>query len=841
MPLYEPDDGKIIFGAWVDSEDPKKATIGVGGDSPTAFNKRLGLNAGVFHVTQQLPLIISPYTQEEMTADLTSIENTHTDAILFLTLYLNFTAPNPYDLYTDADIMKLAYQLDNITSPLRSSRRVMLRFAPEMNGNWFSYGQQPTRFIKEYKRVVGVIRSVTQRVSFVWAPNAANLYPFGEPLPKAEIGLLDTNKDGKLDIEDDPFTPYWPGPDYVDWVGISLYWKGDYFISTPPHENSLSPSNFWEQMVQGGNVSRSNPKYPFYDMFAKKYNKPLVMPEGGAAFALRQKPSPAALPAGAGRTNILQTFWRSYLNPDFFAKYPKAKMFINFEYLKIDEDPQFPLDNGIDRDFRITWDAPTLAAFKSDVAALGKYLQWAVSHIPNVDPLLIGGGQTLPGRVAGSLYEPIDGKVIFGAWVDSENADTAPIASGTHGGDSPVAFNNRLGFNAGVFHLSQQLPLGISTYDKSEQTANLTLIEQTKTDAILFLTLYLNQTAPNPYDLYTDADVMKLAYQLDNLTNPLRSARRVMLRFAPEMNGNWFTYGQQPTRYVKEYKRIVTTIRSVTPRVSFVWAPNAANLYPFGDPLPNAEFPGALDSNNDGVFDFQDDPFTPYWPGTEFVDWVGISMYWKGDYTTGTPPHDNSVCPADYWVQMVQGGGDVGSNPKYPFYDMFAKKYDKPLVMPEGGAAFALTQHPSPATLPVGAGQVAILQGFWRSYLNTQVLAQYPKVKMFINFEFFKINEDPQLPRQNGIDRDFRITWDSAVLSAFKADLAQFKNTLQWAVAFVPNTDPLKIGGGQTPAGGTGGSSSGSGGNTVGTPAKTSSSRSVVATVFACFLSILIV
>ncbi|KAI9344256.1 hypothetical protein BDR26DRAFT_893869 [Obelidium mucronatum] len=239
-----------------------------------------------------------------------------------------------------------------------------------------------------------------------------------------------------------------------------------------------------------------------------------------------------------------------------------------------------------------------------------------------------------------TLYEPADGKIIFGAWVDSEDA----LAAGNIGvvGDSPAAFNRRLGKNAGVFHLSQTLPLGVSPFTAAGRDG--------ERDAV-----YPNQTDPNSFDLYTDADITKLAYQLDSLTNPLRSSRRVMLRFAPEMNGNWFRYGQQPARFVKDLLQIVCLSCG---------HPNAANLYPFGDKTtPNVERP-ALDTNKNGVLDYDDDPFTPYWPGTDYVDWVGISMYWKGDYSKDTPPHDNSASPVDYWEQMVQGGGSSWIQPK---------------------------------------------------------------------------------------------------------------------------------------------------------------------------------
>ncbi|KAJ3062827.1 hypothetical protein HDU98_001331, partial [Podochytrium sp. JEL0797] len=395
--IYEPADGKILFGAWIDTEDPKAAgNIGLGGDSPTLFNQRLGLNAPVFHMSQQLPLQISPFTQQQMTANLTMLEQTNTDAILLLTIYPNQAAANAYDLYTDADIQLLATQLDNISNPAKSGRRVMVRFAPEMNGNWFGYGQQPKRFVTEFQRIVTAVRAVTKRVAFVWAPNAANHYPFGGPLPQADLVTLDTNKDGAFDINDDPFTPYWPGADFVDWVGISLYWKGDPATGYPTHDNSVSPSDYFVQMVQGGGTAGANPMFPFYTMFAKKYNKPMMMPEGGSAYALYQTPSTTLLPAGAGQVSVEQSFWRTYLNTAFFTQFPKAKMFINFEYQKINEDSIAGQNNGITRDYRITWDPATRTAFKSDIAALGNTLQWAGPFIPGQDPLFIGSNSTAP-------------------------------------------------------------------------------------------------------------------------------------------------------------------------------------------------------------------------------------------------------------------------------------------------------------------------------------------------------------------------------------------------------------------------------------------------------------
>lgn len=71
---------------------------------------------------------------------------------------------------------------------------------------------------------------------------------------------------------------------------------------------------------------------------------------------------------------------------------------------------------------------------------------------------------------------------------------------------------------------------------------------------------------------------------------------------------------------------------------AMVWAPNVGINYPFtggGNPYPTrATDPlnfAALDTTPDGVIDYKDDPYLPFYPGDEFVDWVGISLYWYPD------------------------------------------------------------------------------------------------------------------------------------------------------------------------------------------------------------------
>ncbi len=42
----------------------------------------------------------------------------------------------------------------------------------------------------------------------------------------AEWHALDTNDDGWVDMYDDPYTPFYPGDQWVDWVGMNMYHMG---------------------------------------------------------------------------------------------------------------------------------------------------------------------------------------------------------------------------------------------------------------------------------------------------------------------------------------------------------------------------------------------------------------------------------------------------------------------------------------------------------------------------------------------------------------------------------------------------------------------------------------
>jgi mannan endo-1,4-beta-mannosidase len=79
-------------------------------------------------------------------------------------------------------------------------KRILIRPNAEMNGDWFGFGGQPAAFIDFWRRTVDIFRSVgVPNAEFVWCPN---------------VTYRGTNY---------PIVPYYPGNDYVDWVGLDGY------------------------------------------------------------------------------------------------------------------------------------------------------------------------------------------------------------------------------------------------------------------------------------------------------------------------------------------------------------------------------------------------------------------------------------------------------------------------------------------------------------------------------------------------------------------------------------------------------------------------------------------
>lgn len=76
------------------------------------------------------------------------------------------------------------------------------------------------------------------------------------------------------------------------------------------------------------------------------------------------------------------------------------------------------------------------------------------------------------------------------------------------------------------------------------------------------------------------------------------SGANIFIRFASEMNGDWTKYSGNPRLYVEKFRLVASVLRQA-PNVAMVWCP----------------------------YTTPETPIPSYYPGDEYVDWVGVNMY----------------------------------------------------------------------------------------------------------------------------------------------------------------------------------------------------------------------
>lgn len=180
--------------------------------------------------------------------------------------------------------------------------------------------------------------------------------------------------------------------------------------------------------------------------------------------------------------------------------------------------------------------------------------------------------------------------------------------------------------------------------------------------------------ARGDYDSY----IRRWAEDIKNWGGP------ILLRFAPEMNGNWSPWGSsfnRPEEYVAAYKHIVNIFRETeTTNVTWVWSPNSIHKAGEAD---------------------------PFYPGDEYVDWIGISGF--------------------NW-------GGMRSYQKWrAFEEMFGlslmdfRKYHKPIILAELGSVESPTN-------PVAKAD-------WITDMFTKIKLQYPEIGMIVWANAISFNE----------------------------------------------------------------------------------------------------
>ena len=262
------------------------------------------------------------------------------------------------------------------------ARPVMLRFAHEMNGDWYPWGSTalstpgthdaPAKFVRAWRHVHDLFAAEgATNVVWVWSPN-----------------WLSVPTDSW-----NAFTNYYPGDAYVDWVATDLYnWGSKY----------------------GGWVNLSSLLKPVYNTYAA--TKPIMVAETSSVEGT----------AAQAATGLTKAAWVDKVRTDLQTTFPSVAALVWFDQKKNDVD------------WRFDTSASALTALKAMAADPGFAPRAGVTAPPLTPPskVLVTlrpdrtgavplAGQTLSG-LAYVRAEPLNGVEQVAFWLDDPQRTGAP-------------------------------------------------------------------------------------------------------------------------------------------------------------------------------------------------------------------------------------------------------------------------------------------------------------------------------------------------------------------------------------------------------------------------------
>jgi hypothetical protein len=254
----EPPPGKPYLGAALEWAE----------DDAAAFADRLGAKPAIlvhevsFPVRDNEKTYIRQYLQQTATLGAHAL--------------LSVQPSVPLDEVGDDAAAEFARAMEEVAEGF--SAKLFIRFAPDMNASWVDWGQQPSSYVSAFRAVARAFEPY-QNAVMVWQPFAGKDYPYEENRNARAAGTpgfaeLDTNDDGSWNGADDPYAPYYPGDDVVDWVAFSAYHDdtgGQAARNTLPEDKELAG------MLTANSVGAARSEADFYASYAVARNKPLAL------------------------------------------------------------------------------------------------------------------------------------------------------------------------------------------------------------------------------------------------------------------------------------------------------------------------------------------------------------------------------------------------------------------------------------------------------------------------------------------------------------------------------------------------------------------------------------
>jgi len=185
----------------------------------------------------------------------------------------------------------------------------------------------------------------------------------------------------------------------------------------------------------------------------------------------------------------------------------------------------------------------------------------------------------------------------------------------------------------------------------------------------------------------------------------------IFLRFASEMNGSWVTWSGNPKLYIEKFRLVAKVMEEEAPNVAMVWSPAANPKHNIHD----------------------------YYPGDDYVDWVGLSIYsvkfFNGDVKSPAD-HVNPLDSLDY------------------VYQAYAER--KPIMVSEYGATH-FSKAGNTSTVNFAITKMNML------YHGAKL--KYPRLK---NINWFSLNTLTDSHSAERSLNNFSLTENSSLLGAYK-------------------------------------------------------------------------
>ncbi|MBW7456456.1 glycoside hydrolase family 26 protein [Paenibacillus sepulcri] len=199
---------------------------------------------------------------------------------------------------------------------------IFMRFASEMNGTWTAYSGDPQKYMEKWKLVQGIFKERAPNIVMVWAV---------------------------LLVPEETIESFYPGDDYVDWVGVNIY-------SVKYHNDSRLHSSDFEDPLDLLNF--------VYNRFSR--TKPIMVSEYGAThYSVTDEKTDLAFAA-----DKISRFYREL--PD---KYPRVKAVFYFD---VNNTAEYNADRRIN-DYSVTTEKDVLSAYSGTITG-PKYLSKVEPH-----------------------------------------------------------------------------------------------------------------------------------------------------------------------------------------------------------------------------------------------------------------------------------------------------------------------------------------------------------------------------------------------------------------------------------------------------------------------------